>query len=65
MEAREPVSQEKFGRDSDDEGEDDLRWWIEIEEISQSSDRDEGEVRSVKQNDTTWNAAELCSVSSV
>ena len=65
MEARERVSQEKSGRDGNDEAEDDIRKWIEIEKISQSSDGDEGEMRGVKSNDADGNAGELCPVSRV
>ena len=38
-------SQAKSSRDGNDEAENDLREWIEIGKILQSSDRDEGEVR--------------------
>jgi len=56
VEAGEPVSQAKSGRNGNDEGEDDLRKWIEIEKIPESSNGDKGEVRGLKSNDPVGNA---------
>ena len=56
MEARERVSQAKSGRDGNDEAEDDIRRGVEFEEIPESSDRDESEMRGNEQDDESGNA---------